>query len=40
MRRSKSALVTVNVKESCVRGHTGITDRLSYMAGNGPKLVL
>ncbi|KAK6058765.1 cadherin domain protein [Cooperia oncophora] len=40
MRRSKSALVTVNVKETCVQGHTGITDRLSYMAGNGPKLVL
>ncbi|VDO21915.1 unnamed protein product [Haemonchus placei] len=38
MRRSKSALVTVNVKETCVQGHTGVTD--SYMAGNGPKLVL
>ncbi|WKX97118.1 hypothetical protein Q1695_013068 [Nippostrongylus brasiliensis] len=40
MRRSKSALVTVNVKESCVQGYTGTTDRLSYIAGNGPKLVL
>lgn len=59
MRRSKSALVTVNVKETCVQGHTGLTDRcvsdsassahctnfllsyrLSYVAGDGPKLIL
>ncbi|VDP17605.1 unnamed protein product, partial [Heligmosomoides polygyrus] len=33
MRRSKSALITVNVKEACVQG-------LGYVAGNGPKLLL
>ncbi|KAK6735804.1 hypothetical protein RB195_018818 [Necator americanus] len=40
MRRSKSALVTVNVKERCAQGHTGLSDRLTYIAGSGPKLIL
>ncbi|KAJ1351908.1 hypothetical protein KIN20_008082 [Parelaphostrongylus tenuis] len=40
MRRSKSALITVNVKETCVQGHIGFSDRLTYLAGSGPQLIL
>lgn len=40
MRRSKSALITVNVKEACVQGHISFSDRFTYSAGSGPQLIL
>ncbi|GMT13769.1 hypothetical protein PFISCL1PPCAC_5066, partial [Pristionchus fissidentatus] len=39
MRKSKSALVTVNVKQACVEGVSGISDKLSFTAGADSLLV-
>ncbi|KJH52597.1 cadherin domain protein [Dictyocaulus viviparus] len=39
MRRSKSALITINVKETCIQGHTGFAERFNYVAGYGPRLI-
>ncbi|VDK43337.1 unnamed protein product [Gongylonema pulchrum] len=35
MRQSKSVLVTVNVREACVDGIRGISERISYMPDSG-----
>ncbi|CAJ0576420.1 unnamed protein product, partial [Mesorhabditis spiculigera] len=37
MKRSKSALITINVKEACVEGVSNVPERISYAPGSGAK---
>ncbi|CAJ0959785.1 unnamed protein product, partial [Mesorhabditis belari] len=37
MKRSKSVLVTINVKESCVEGVSNMPERISYTPGSGAR---
>uniref|UniRef100_A0A914X2J0 Cadherin domain-containing protein n=1 Tax=Plectus sambesii TaxID=2011161 RepID=A0A914X2J0_9BILA len=39
MRKSKSTLVTVNVREACVAGVRGVEDRVDYYPGSGAKFL-